>query len=232
MSRNFHRPSAAYGMTLVEILVAVSVSTLVVTVALTVYFTFSRSFRGLDAARHQSALAAIEILQTDLLSCMQAAFSNIPPFELQTKVSGDRQPLFSTLAFCSGEALIQQAESGQLSVYHRRYAIHGDGTNSQLNCESACLWGPNAMELPSSNTIMRGVTQFEVNALVADHWTNQWRSTATIRCPRAARIRMDWQEGGRTGSISRIIFIPAGNSIPAPRHNQRNSGATASANRQ
>lgn len=227
MPRTFHTATAATrGLTLIEILVGLSVSTLIAAVAFSIYFTFTRSFHALGATRETGAMAAMETLQADLISCVQASFSNTPAFEVRTMDPGNGLPACSTLEFCSSEAIPGQEDSGQLSIFHRRYAMVHPGIQSILTRETACLWGPHAMAPTTSNTVMKGVVRFEVNVLADDRWTNCWRSTTAALCPRAARIQLDWEAGGTTGSTSRILFIPAGNGIPAPRRGTNRRAGT------
>lgn len=217
MPRSFHTATAARGLTLIEILVGISISTLIAAVAFSIYFTFTRSFHALGNTRNTEAMGALDMLQADLLSCVQASFSNTPAFEVRTEEPGNGLPACSVLEFCSSEAIPGQEESGQLSIFYRRYAVVLQGTRPVLSRETACLWGPHAMAPAISNTVLKGILRFEANVLAGDRWTNFWRSTTATLCPRAARIEMDWEAGGSTASISRILFIPAGNGIPAPR---------------
>lgn len=228
----FHTATANRGLTLIEILVGISISTLIAAVAFSIYFTFTRSFRALGATAGTEALAAMEVLQADLLSCAQASFSNTPAFEVRPVEPGNGLPACSALEFCSSEPIPGQEESGQISLFYRRYAVAFPGTPSVLARETACLWGPHAMDPPTSNTLMKGIVRFEVNVLVEDRWTNFWRSTTATLCPRAARIDLDWEADGSTGRTSRILFIPAGNGIPAPRRRQAHRAGTETRSKQ
>lgn len=216
MPRVLDKAEACRGMTLVEILVSLSVSVLIVSVALSIFFTFSASFSRLDAPRRRQALAAMDEIRGDLSSCVQAVFTNTPTFEAFIDDAQGNTPPRSAVEFCTGVMLPNQEDPAQLAIYRVRYSLSGD-TPPVLIRESACLWGPNAMDPPASNRMAKGVSRFEVAVLDGKTWTNRWRSATTRFFPRAARIRMDWQDAGTTGTVSQIVYIPAGNVIPAAR---------------
>ncbi|GEM_PF-1652415 len=217
MSSAFHKADSSRGLTLVEILVAVSVATLIVTVALSLYFTFSASFRRLASPRRQEAASAMDEIRRDLSCCVQAVFSNIPAFEVACSESGGRTPSLSTLAFRMAEHLPGNEETAPLAIHQRRYALVDSGKASVLFRESVCLWGPDAMSPSTSNAILKDITRFDVQVLDGGQWTNRWSSAGGRMFPRAARVTMAWRETQATGSASMLVFIPAGNSIPPPR---------------
>jgi len=59
MSRHLHRPGGAPGMTLIEILIAISISALIMGVAVSVYVTILGSLRRQNDPRWDSAASAL-----------------------------------------------------------------------------------------------------------------------------------------------------------------------------
>jgi type II secretory pathway component PulJ len=211
-------------MTLVEILVALSVSTLVLAIALSIYYTFSSSFRDAGNPLSRQATLAVDTLRHDLASCLQLSFSNNPTFELESEPSGLDGRFRSTLVF--HVALSPPGDQGvpRMTIQRLAYSLQENPSNpadSALVRESVTVWGPDAMAAPVSNAALVGVSHFEVSVLDQKGWTNRWKSTRTSIIPRAARISFDWQTPRTNESVAIVVFIPAGNGIPAPAGKRR-----------
>jgi type II secretory pathway component PulJ len=200
-------------MTLIEILIAISVSTLIAGVALSVYLTLSASLRRQTDTRLDDAAAALDSLRHDLVSCTQAAFSNTPVFEVRT--TGESPPL-STLALCGANMSPGNGDFSRMEVTRIRYTLHADneqGTLQTLQREMTTLWGAEALAPPVSNTVLKGVSRFELSVMDASGWTNQWMSRPNRALPLAAKVRLDWGTARTTETASIVVFIPAGNTL-------------------
>ena len=225
MSRHLHRPGGAPGMTLIEILVAISISALIMGVALSVYVTVLGSLRRQNDARWDSAASTLDALRHDLVSCVPASFSNAPAFQVdqtsvdQTSVDQtlDDDRALSTLSFCTGDLKEGEEDFARLEIRRNRYSVQpgSPATNQALVRETVTLWGAEALGTPSSNELMNAVSRFEVNVLDGDTWTNQWQSKPNHLLPRAARVRLEWATGHTTETASIVVYIPAGNSVRA-----------------
>lgn len=207
------------GMTLIEILVALSVSTMVLTIALSIYFTFSGSLLRIGDPQHQATTIAIDSLRHDLAASVQAAFTNDPTFELTAEPIGLEGRFRSTLTFHTAHSPPGDQGLPQMTISRLCYGVQDDSTNpagASLVRESVTLWGPEAMAPPVSNTALHGIAEFQVSVLDRNGWTNRWKSTPGHLVPRAARIKLDWTGAHTTETASLVVFIPAGNSIAAP----------------
>jgi hypothetical protein len=202
-------------MTLIEILIAVSVSTLIMGVALSVYLTLSASLLRQTNTRIDDVAVALDSLRHDLACCVQVSFSNTPAFEVQTVPDGDGSSAPSTLALCAANLPSGEAEFARMEVKHIRYALRPDGDKQLLQRESVTLWGAEAFASPVSNALLKGVSRFELSVLDNAGWTNRWSSRPNRPLPRAARIRLDWESARTTETASIVVFIPAGNSLSA-----------------
>jgi prepilin-type N-terminal cleavage/methylation domain-containing protein len=80
------------GMTLVEILVALSVSSLILVAAVAVYRTMTTSIRRQQAQRLEPAHAVLDQLRQDLSQCAQVPSSNSPAFSLESVVIESNAP--------------------------------------------------------------------------------------------------------------------------------------------
>ncbi len=203
-------------MTLIEILVAISISTIIVGVALSAYLTLSASLRRQADTRLDDALTALDNLRHDLVSCSQVTFSNTPAFEVRTTGNTDETPALSTLAFCSGNLPTKANDFSRMDVQRIRYTLQPDtdpGGAQTLMREALTLWGSEALAAPLSNAVLKNVSRFEMQVLEGSGWTNQWTSRLNRPFPRAARVRLDWKSARTTETASIVIFIPAGNTL-------------------
>ncbi len=226
-------PPGGSGMTLIEILVALSVSTLVLTVALSIYFTFSGSFRRMDDPRHRAIITALDTIRHDLAASVQASFTNDPTFALESVPVGLEDRFQSTLTFHTAYSPPGDQSLPQMTIARLGYHIQNNPlgpAGATLFRDSVTIWGPDAMAQPVSNALIHDILGFEVNVLDAHGWTNRWKSSAAHLVPRAARLRLDWQGARTTETASLIVFIPAGNTIAAPaRTNRPATGQTTPA---
>lgn len=204
------------GMTLVEILVAMSVSVLVLFAAVSVYRTLTGSLRRQQSSRQEPAYAALEQLRQDLAQCAQIPSTNFPAFVLESQSSGTNAPSRSSLAFITGSLPSAEADFSALEITKVRYQFNSSeaGTEGVLVREAVSVWGSNAPAPAVSNALLDHVTAFEVSVLSNEGWTNNWVSSSRTLVPRAARLRLDWRTETSEETARLEVFIPAGNLVP------------------
>ena len=204
------------GMTLVEILVALSVSSLILVAAVSVYRTMTGSLRRQQSHRLEPAHAVLEQLRQDLSQCAQVPSSNVPAFMLESVLIESNAPQQSVVAFSRGHLPSPESDFSSLEIMRIRYTLipAGAGPAGQLVRESQNVWGSNALAPAVSNTLLEHVTAFEVTVLSESGWTNNWASSSRTLLPRAARVRMDWEAGVQRDTAQLEVFIPAGNLVP------------------
>lgn len=198
-------------MTLLEILIAISISTLVMGVALSVYVTVSGSLRRQNEARWDDALSALAVLRHDLATSSPATFSNAPAFQLDPSEDDGG----SALAFCVADLREEEEDFSRLEIRRNLYRLQATDPASApaLTRETVTLWGAEALGAPLSNTLLKAATRFDVAVLEGDTWTNRWQSKPGHLLPRAARVRLDWTTAYTTQTASIVVLIPAGNSL-------------------
>jgi len=215
MTRNAHTS----GMTLIELMVSVGVSTLVFLAAVSVYLVVSASLRRQQDKTHNAAASALDQLRHDLASCAQSVSSNMPAFEVACPAHETNAPGLASLAFSTGRIPTPEDDFSRLEIERVRYVVvpapPGGGDEGSLIRETMSLWGPNAFAPAVSNSVMQGVTAFDVSVLPDSTWTNAWKSSARTLFPRAVRIRMDWRRANTSETATVEVFIPAGNPILA-----------------
>lgn len=204
-------------MTLVEILVALSVSALILSAAALVYRTITASLRRQQSSRQESAYSALEQLRQDLVQCAQVPSTNLPAFVLESQSSGSNTPQISSLAFSAGSLPAPETDFSSLEVSRIRYnlILMDADTEGRLVRETMSLWGSNALSPAVSNTLLDHVTAFEVSVLADTGWTNTWSSSNRLLVPRAARLRLDWRTDTSLETARMEVFIPAGNLVPS-----------------
>jgi type II secretion system protein J len=204
MSRNTH----TRGITLIELLVAISVASLVFAAALSVYLVVTASLRRQQERRHDEVAAALDQVRHDLAACAQAPYSNMPPFVLECPAFGAEGPGSCSLALSTGSIASPEEDFSKLEIRRVRYSVTAAGV---LMREVQTLWGTDALAPPKSNAVMAGVGAWAVSVLADSDWTNQWSSSSRTLFPRAARLRLDWRTAVTTETAVVEVFIPAGN---------------------
>lgn len=209
------------GMTLIEILVAISISSLVLFACVSVYRTIMGSLQRQQSNRQAPAYAALDQLRHDLSQCAQIPSTNLPAFVLQSWDGASNAPSLSSLAFSAASLPSAETDFSSMEVARIRYSLVPveSGLENRLIRETMSLWGSNAMAPAVSNVILDHVTTFEVLVL-SGGWTNNWSSSTRTLVPQAARVRLDWHTETASETARMEIFIPAGNLIsggkPAP----------------
>ncbi len=198
------------GVTLIELLTAISVAMLVLVASVSVFLTVSNSLRRQQNDTHGAAHAVLDQLRHDLAVCAQAPFTNVPAFSVESTSVGTNRPALSVLAFSVGRVPEGEDDFSKLEIGRIRYTIQPDG---RLIRETMTLWGADALAPAQSNAVMKEVTAFEVSVFAESSWTNQWTSSPRVLLPAAARIRLDWRTAVTTETATVEIFIPAGNQV-------------------
>jgi len=206
---------ARAGLTLIEILTAITVSVLVLTAALAVFRVISDSLRKRQASHRDAAVLALEQVSRDLRCCAQSPSTNVPAFLLECSRPDTNTPGLSTLMMSVGSIPGPEDDFSRLEVRKVRYSVirsEGDAEGVLMR-ETMTLWGPEALALAVSNALVGTISAFDVEVLTGSSWTNGWQSTPGSLMPQAARVRLDWRAGTTTETATVEVFIPAGNVV-------------------
>ncbi|MEI6564157.1 MAG: type II secretion system protein GspJ [bacterium] len=211
-------------MTLLEILVAVSVSILILLASVSVYLAITGSIQRQQTSRHEPLYAALEQVRHDLVQCAQIFSTNLPAFVLTSPEIGTNSSGIASLAFSMGNLASPEVDFSSMEVIRVRYQVtpseagHDDG--GTLSRATMIPGDANAFEHAISNAILDHVTAFDVAVLSGTDWTNQWSSSSRNLLPRAVRLRLECRLDTTTGTASMEVFIPAGNSVPGNKLNK------------
>lgn len=212
---------APQGVTLVELLVAIGVGSLVFMASVSVYLVVTSSLGRQRSSAHDTAYATLDQLRHDLAACAQAPSSNTPVFSVECQLQETNMPGVSSLVFSQGRLPSPDDDFSRLEVIRVRYGVISPASlqeaGGRLIKETMTLWGADAFAPAVTSVMMEGVSAFEVQALAEAGWTNAWSSSARSLYPRAVRIRLDWRTSVTTETATVDVFVPAGNSITGAR---------------
>jgi type II secretory pathway pseudopilin PulG len=211
-------------MTLIELLIALSIATLVLTAALAIFFAAAGSLRRLQESQRPwtAALAALDVLRRDFTcAILPPALSNAV-FRLEAGLPPDAQAETPLLwVAVAGEAPGME-ENRDLEVVQVRYVRGAGGRDAGLTLVREAV--PLMPSAAASGRGPAGVTrerlagdwsECAIRVLGGGAWTDRWDS-ARGGLPRAASVRLAWVAAGRTQSVESCILIPAGNVIQGP----------------
>jgi prepilin-type N-terminal cleavage/methylation domain-containing protein len=212
MARRETCRGGAQGLTLIELLTAMAVSALIVAASVGVYLAISGSLRRHAGNPRGQVLAALDVMRRDLACCSHAFSSNSPLFAVAPDAATNAVPA-STLLLTTGELPGPEDDFGRLLVRRHRYrlALTAVGAEGGLIRETTTLFGGDAVEPAATHRVAQGMTAFTVEVLAGDQWTNAWQSSAREAFPKAVRVSLGWGAAPATGSVSMVVFVPAGN---------------------
>lgn len=206
-------PRRRHGFTLVELLVALVIATLIAVAIVALYGTATRTVTD-QAARARgphAASAALDTLADDLArAILNAAVSN-EFFVLEPDPASRPSEAPARLSFCT----LDPAEGGDPDWTGTRRVTYrlesGDAQASALVRIHQPLTGPGSTDGALTNVIVPGATTFRVELFDGREWRSNWVGKAgdEVR-PRSARVAVGspaWPD--QTAEL----FIPAGYSV-------------------
>jgi type II secretion system protein J len=221
MSRRSHDHLAFRGFTLVELLVAMAISTFVAAAALSVFLTITASQRRQTESRREDALQALDVLRRDVACALPTAFTSAPPFALETAAGnpladpdGGRADLILTTGRLDDDA----TDLTRLHVWRVRYRRVSTGPHDAttvLTREAVRLDAPGSEAGTETGILFRGVVSFDVSVLQGATWTNHWMPSSRQPLPKAVRMELGWTEAGTTVTAGAWTVLPAAQAFPA-----------------
>lgn len=204
-------PAVARGMTLIELLVAFSIATVIAAIALMVFMTYLRT-----AARqhtwHTRTLPAAAMLDMFRRDCASVfAVTNHPGgcFNLAPTLVGGvpAAELRMLVTVRSGDAAWQVGES----VYACGVPPETTTGATVVLSRSFTPYGPGVAKAATLVERFEGVRALEIAVNPGKGWTNRWEcSRANAGWPRAARIRLVFDDQGVASELATECLIPAG----------------------
>lgn len=207
-----HRPPHRSGMTLIELILAIAIASLVITLVFSVYRTVSVTMQGQDERRRgaDAVSDAVQRIARDITCTFAPKADEACKFILEKDTSA---PAASQLSFCT--AVMPEGET-DLRWFELHRVAYRVGTDSKdaivLFRENQPLAGPGAFAPPVTNVLASNVESFRVSVYDGSEWKDEWTSIDAA-CPRAARIELTARVGSGTKTFKTEVLIPVGNSV-------------------
>ncbi len=202
-----------HGFTLVELLVALVIATLIAVAIVALYGTATRTVTD-QAARARgphAASAALDALADDLARAVLNASISNEFFVLETDPVSRPTDASAQLSFCT----LDPAEGGDPDWAGTRrvtYRVEGDEAQATALVRiHQPLTGPGSIDGALTNVLVPGATTFRVELFDGREWRSNWVGKAGDELrPRSARVSVGspaWPD--QTAEL----FIPAGHSV-------------------
>jgi|GEM_PF-996669 len=211
------------GFTLIEVLVALSIATLVALVIFSVYHATSSSLASLESGRRRAtdAVSAMDMLGRDLVCAIDLPFAGSVSFMLDPGVSGEAPA--SALAFHTVEVSSPDNESVRFKVLLVNYSLKGDEDeeNAPVNVrwlvrETQQIMEDGTIGPSEIRKLAMGVNLFTVSVSDGTRWLEKWPVDGGASVPQGARIGLSYAAGRSTRHLESTVVIPAGMRFAAP----------------
>jgi prepilin-type N-terminal cleavage/methylation domain-containing protein len=201
------------GMTLVELLLAITIAVVAVALAFSLFRTVSMTLQGQAEREHggRAALGTLDHLRDDLLRAFVPDGAAGCGFIL-TPSAGDTNQT-DELSFCTLVPGAGESEARWSSVVrlHYRAKSREEGAAPQLLRVEEAMSGPEALEPARTNISVESIRRFEVLLWDGSTWRNEWSADSPQGAPRAARVHLLATSGDRSAGAEPLeIYIPAG----------------------
>ena len=200
------------GMTLIELILAIAIASLVITLVFSVYRTVSVTMQGQDERRRgaDAASEAVQRIARDLACTFAPKSDEACKFTLEKGASATTA---SQLSFCTAVMPEGETDLRWFDLHHVAYRIGNDSKNAVvLFRENQPLSGPGAFAPPVTNVLARDVESFRVSLYNGSEWSDEWPA-GEAACPRAARIELTARYGSGTKTFQTEVLIPVGNPV-------------------
>lgn len=219
MPRCPHFAGRPRGFTLIELMTAIAVSTLVVAVALSLYLTITASLRRQIDSRREEAQQALDVVRRDLACALPTAVTSAPPFALDVVADEFQASSNADLTLTTATLDAPEAPLAQMQVWRVRYrliAAPPPATDAMLVREAERLDAPSDSTASPTTTLFRSAALFQVNVLAGATWANRWKPTSRDPVPPAVNISLGWQGAWTTETATAWTVIPAALVLPNP----------------
>lgn len=215
-----HRMRADRGFTLVELMIAVAVSTLVVAAALSVFLTLTAAQKRQQDSRQAEGRQALDVLRRDMACALPTAITDAPPFRLDTPSRDPGAGVGSDLALTTAQYENGPADPAHLQVWRVRYRLvpqgEADESTLALSREAVRLESAGGSGSVATTLLFRSAAGFEVAVPDRTGWTNRWSFSSRQPLPPLARAQLSWAQAGTTAVAVSSAVIPAALKFPAP----------------
>jgi type II secretory pathway component PulJ len=200
--------AACSGLTLIELLLAITITVLLVAVVFSTYRTVQAVAVGQRQRvdTQQVPADAAELLQDDLMRLFDAGRPETRV--VLTQALDQASASFCTLALPAGEADLRWSRA--LRVEWRALTDQG---RLALGRSVQPLAGPGSLDPPVTNVVVADLARFGVSFYDGTNWSFAWPPSPSNAIPRAARLEI-LSARAATDQVWRLeVWIPAGSSF-------------------
>lgn len=206
------------GVTLLELLLALSIAVLISALVFSLYRTGVRALAGQQVRLGAPAAAgdAVLAIGSELArgyACPQVgtnAFVLRPPPDAGA---------FPELDFYAARSLRGNDAPAWFVLERLTYRVRSDddAEKAALYCERQLLAGPGSTA-PATNKLVGGIAAWRVQVFDGNNWLDHWPPAAgEPALPRAARLELVLEEGAPENAFQTEVWIPAGTVLNAAR---------------
>ncbi|OGV46724.1 MAG: hypothetical protein A2X46_12210 [Lentisphaerae bacterium GWF2_57_35] len=204
-------------MSLIELLLAMIIVVLVVTVAMSLYHTVASTLQG-QTERLEGTIPATDALRQitrDLTCAFAAPGDSMCDFFLKAADAPDSPAL--ELSFCTAIPSPTENEIPWGEIRQVKYLLIANTTTDSLTLHRSMrpLTGPAALEPVQTNVLALGIRQIKMEAFDGEKWQSEWPGEDSPVLPQAIRIEMQAGSPRNPKPLITEVFIPAGNAIPS-----------------
>lgn len=209
------------GFTLVEILVALAVGTLVVLVVFSVYHATSSSIMAVESGRRSSrdAATAIDLVGRDLACAIDLPFAGSVSFMLDPGMPGAMPS--PSLFFHTVEVSTPDEASVVFKAFRVSYAVKpsdedAPGSPCVLARESQRIMEDGTLCAAEVREIVHDVAGLAISVSDGRKWLDKWPVEGGGSMPSGARIGLSYRTGNSVRTLESSVIIPAGMKFAPP----------------
>ena len=197
--------SARAGLTLIELLLAITIAVLLVAVVLSTYRTVHAVAAGQQerVQTRQAAADAVELLQDDLMRLFEAG-------RPETRIVLTQQVGQAAVSFCAIERPPGERDLRWGRALRIEWSATPRGDGLALARATRPLTGPGSQGAPVTNLLVEDLGDFQVSFHDGTNWVDRWPPGSSNVVPRSARLAIR-SRAAPTGEAWKLeVWIPAG----------------------
>jgi len=205
---------ATSGLTLIEVLLAIVIASLVIALVFSMYHAATRT---VESQQHRRAGADVTTDALDQLAReLACAFAQGDDEKCRFLLAHTEMPegRVAELAFATAVPDGREMDLRWCGVARVSYrVVPGDDGARWLAREVQLLAGPGAAQPPQTNLLVRGILSFSVSVFDGSAWGGEWPVPEKSPCPQAARVELVVAEQDGSRPFRTETAIPAGVTI-------------------
>ena len=205
----------ARGMTLVEVLLALIIGVLIITLAFSFFNSSTNTLRKQKQRlkAQDSIHAAVAQLSRDIFSALPGEWYEDCTLALLPDDNKNLSESASILTLCAPIRNESRPAPIWAEVHHITYRIEEQGDLFYLARISSPSYGPGSAEGPITNLLVKNVTKFSVTCRADEDWETAWPQGEKSPLPKTARIKITALQDGKEESVETETLVLAGHRV-------------------